>query len=428
MSNEQIKVLLIEDDPGDADLLRDMLCEGNAPSFDLVYAEQLSAGLERLATGNVDVVLLDLCLPDSQGYDTVARARAQATNVPIVVLTGLADEALAMKAVREGVQDYLVKGSMNGHMLARTMRYAIERKRAEVAIRQSQQNYEQLINSIDGIVWEADAQTWKFSFVSKQAERLLGYPLQRWLTEPTFWATHIHPDDRVGAITYCAEAIEEKRDHEFVYRMMAADGRKVWLRDIVTVVVENDQPVKLRGVMVDMTEGKRVEEVLEWLRRQNELILNAAAEGICGSDLQGNITFANPAAARMIGWEIEEMIRQPMHAILHHSKPDGTPYPESECPIYAVFKDGAVHRMDSQVFWRKDGTSFPVEYVSTPIREGGKLVGAVVTFKGLTVKRQTERLAMLSRLAAGVAELGMSRSKEKNMHKGYPQKDSVSGT
>jgi PAS domain S-box-containing protein len=281
-SDKPITVLLIEDDPGDADLLREMLCEGRVGSFDLVHTERLSAGLERLAAGNVDVVLLDLCLPDSQGYDTVDRARMYAPKVPIVVLTALGDQAVAIKAVREGVQDYLVKGSMNGYMLARTMRYAIERKRAEEALRQSQQKYEQLI-------------------------------------------------------------------------------------------------------------------------RQNELILNSAGEGICGLDRQGNITFVNPAAARMIGWEMEELIGLPMHAILHHSKPDGTPYPKAECPTYAAFKDGGVVRMDTEVFWRKDDTSFPVEYISTPIRERGKFVGAVVTFKDITVERQTERLAMLGRVAAGVA-------------------------
>ncbi len=409
MSNEQIKVLLIEDDPGDADLIRDMLCEGRTRSFDLVYAQQLTTGLERLATETVDVVLLDLFLPDSQGYDTVATARAEAPHVPIVVLTGLGDEALALKAVRAGTQDYLVKGYVDTHSLVRAMRYAIERQRAEAALRQPQQHYEQLINSIHGIVWEADAETLQFSFVSEQAERLLGYPLERWLTEPNFWATHIDPIDRVWALSCCAQAIEEKRDHEFVYRMMAADGRIVWVRNIVTVTVENDQPVKLRGVIVDMTEGKRVEEALEWLRRQNELILNAAGEGICGSDLLGNITFVNPAAARMMGWELEDLIGQPLHATVHHSKPDGTLYPAAECPICAAFKGGGVQCMDSQAFRRKDGTIFPVEYVSTPIRARGELVGAVVTFKGLTGERQTERLVMLSRLAAGVAELGMRR-------------------
>lgn len=142
----------------------------------------------------------------------------------------------------------------------------------------------------------------------------------------------------------------------------------------------------------DATERMRAEEALEQLRRQNELILHAAGEGIYGLDVHGDTTFVNPAAARMIGWKAQELIGKPQHDILHHSKSDGTPYPKEECPIYAAFRDGAVHHVTDEVFWRKDGTSFPVEYISTPIRdERGKLVGAVVTFKDITERKRAEQ-------------------------------------
>ncbi|MBA2276487.1 MAG: PAS domain S-box protein [Chloroflexia bacterium] len=153
------------------------------------------------------------------------------------------------------------------------LRDITEQKRAEMALRQSRQSYQDLVHAIDSIVWEADAATVRFSFVSAQAERLLGYPTTRWIEEPTFWQDHIIPDDRDWAVSFCATATAEKRDHEFEYRMITADGRTVWLRDIVTVVVEDDKAVKLRGVMVDITERKRAE--MELLRR--EAILEAVA-------------------------------------------------------------------------------------------------------------------------------------------------------
>lgn len=129
------------------------------------------------------------------------------------------------------------------------------------------------------------------------------------------------------------------------------------------------------------------------LRRQHQLILNSVVEGIYGLDLQGNVTFVNPAAARIIGWEIEDLIGKSMHAILHHSKCDGTPYPREECPIYAAFQDGTVRRVEDEVFWRKDGTSFPVEYVSTPIHdEKGELIGSVVTFRDITQRKLSESI------------------------------------
>ena len=126
------------------------------------------------------------------------------------------------------------------------------------------------------------------------------------------------------------------------------------------------------------------------LQRQNERILHAAGEGIYGLDLEGKTTFVNPAAAKMLGWEVEGLTGQPMHAVLHHSRPDGSPYPREECPIYVAFKDGKVHRADDEVFWRKDGSSFPVEYTSTPIRDHGKLAGAVVVFWDITERKQAE--------------------------------------
>ena len=124
----------------------------------------------------------------------------------------------------------------------------------------AQQRFSDLVNSVEGIVWEADAPGFQFSFVSKQAERILGYPAGCWLSEPTFWADHLDPDDREWAVRFWEKAVADKRDHDFEYRMVAADGRVVWLRNLVTVVVQGGLATRLRGVMVDITERKRAEE------------------------------------------------------------------------------------------------------------------------------------------------------------------------
>jgi PAS domain S-box-containing protein len=121
---------------------------------------------------------------------------------------------------------------------------------------------------------------------------------------------------------------------------------------------------------------------------QNKLILDSAGEGIYGLDLDGKTTFVNPAAAKMLGYEIGELIGRGMHDLLHHSRADGTSYAREDCPIYDAFKDGIVRRESEEVFWRKDGTSFPVDYVSTPIIEGGELCGVVVTFNDITDRKR----------------------------------------
>lgn len=156
---------------------------------------------------------------------------------------------------------------------------ALERKQAEEALRQSHHAYATLVNTIDGIVWEADAQTFQFSFVSQKAERLLGYPAERWLADPSFWKDHVHPDDVEQAVDSCVSATREGRDHDFQYRMIAADGRVVWLHDLVTVVVENERVVKLRGIMVDITERKHAEEALRRSEADLKLALDAGRLG-----------------------------------------------------------------------------------------------------------------------------------------------------
>ena len=131
MDDKPIKVLLVEDHYGDARLIREALAEARGATFDLAWVERLEMGLQRLARGGIDVVLLDLGLPDSQGLDTLGGTHAQAPEMPIVVLTGAHDETLGVEAVKQGAQDYLVKGQVNSHLLVRSMRYAIERKEAE---------------------------------------------------------------------------------------------------------------------------------------------------------------------------------------------------------------------------------------------------------------------------------------------------------
>ena len=142
------------------------------------------------------------------------------------------------------------------------------------------------------------------------------------------------------------------------------------------------------------------EDALERVGRRMELILNAAGDGIYGLNREGAATFINPAAARMIGWAPEELAGKHLHDILHHSYADGRPFPRDACPIHASLKVGTVQHIDDAVFWRKDGTSFPVEYPSTSIQENGTVAGAVVTFQDIT-----ERRAEMDRAADVQAEL-----------------------
>ena len=171
------------------------------------------------------------------------------------------------------------------------------------ALRAREAQLAELINAVDGIVWEADAETFRFTFVSPRAERLLGYPLSRWTEEPTFWADHIHPDEREQTVQYCAQCTQDKRDHEFEYRMRGADGRYIWLRDIVTVAVEAGRPAKLRGIMVDITEHRQAAVSLVESEERLRLALSGATQGLWDLDVQTGEVMVSPEYATMLGYD-----------------------------------------------------------------------------------------------------------------------------
>lgn len=134
----------------------------------------------------------------------------------------------------------------------------------------------------------------------------------------------------------------------------------------------------------EIGERTQAEEEIRELQKQLSLILDSAGEGIFGLDNQGNVIFMNRAASLMVGWEVEEMLGKSHHELIHHTHPDGTVHPEEDCPIYMAYRDGEVHYKSDDVFWNKNGASFPVEYSSTPIRDRGMLTGAVVVFRDTT--------------------------------------------
>ena len=161
----------------------------------------------------------------------------------------------------------------------------------------------------------------------------------------------------------------------------------------------------LIGVARDITERKQTEDTLARLSRQNQLILDSAAEGIYGVDEKGLTTFMNKAGTAMLGWEPDDLIGHDQHTLFHHSHADGTPYPAEDCPVLNTLTEGGQTSCADDVFWRKDGTSFPVEFVSAPMAEGDRIIGAVVIFRDISERREAEQI-----LARKTGELERSNS------------------
>jgi PAS domain S-box-containing protein len=190
---------------------------------------------------------------------------------------------------------------------------------------------------------------------------------------------------------------------EYSARRIRLSGRDLMLlsaRDLTTVRqrdLTSDVDAYARGGVSDW---RRVERLFASIESDNRLILRAAGEGIYGVDANGVTTFVNPAAERMLGWSGGELVGRTMHEAIHHSHADGACYPSAACPIYAAFREGAVQHREDEVFWRKDGSRFPVEYTSTPIVDRGRLIGAVIVFRDISDRRDAEE-----RLRSTMAEL-----------------------
>ena len=266
------------------------------------------------------------------------------------------------------------------------------RKVADANLTPDRVHYRQIVEQLPAITYVADlGPNGEWSYVSPQISTFLGYSQAEWLAARGLWLSLVHPDDRAHVLEVEEHSRANREVMDIEYRMFARDGRLLWFRDRAMIVREVDGTERLHGFMLDVTDRREAEAALLRLSRQTNMILDSAGDGIFGLDSQGSPTFVNRAAARMLGYETEEVIGRNGHKLWHHTKPDGTPNRQEDCYILAVLNDGVTRHGSSDIFWRKDGSSFPVEYISTPIREGDRIVGAVVTFRDITARQRAER-------------------------------------
>ncbi len=163
------------------------------------------------------------------------------------------------------------------------------------------------------------------------------------------------------------------------------------MREVSQEKYQRDQAHTERTMRGGLIEWRNILNLFQESERDNQLLLSAVGDGIYSINPDGLATFVNPAGARMLGWEPQDMIGKNIHRIHHHTHADGSHYPVEDCPIYKAVRDGVVHEGRQEVFWRRDGTSFPVEFTSTPVITDGRIAGAVVVFRDITERRNTER-------------------------------------
>ena len=307
-SNTKLKVLLIEDNPGDARLMREYLSDPAGASFELEHAGTMAEGLEQLGKGGVDLVLLDLSLPDSPMPETFKRAHACAPAVPIIVMSGLDDEKFAIQTVQEGAQDYLVKSYVDTRLLVHAMRYAIERKRAEEALAQERDLLHTLLDNLPDRIYFKDDQS-RFTRISRAVveQFKLHHPREAMGKTDRDFFSREHAEAALAdeaQVMQSGQSILGKIEREVL-----PDGRVTWaLTSKLPLKNRQGKTIGNFGISRDITEIKKIEEQLETERNLLRSLIDNLPDYIYVKDPEGRYLLDNIAHRRWLGVDSESEV------------------------------------------------------------------------------------------------------------------------
>jgi PAS domain S-box-containing protein len=395
-----VRVLLVEDDSLFKEVLQGML--GMDPgSFELELAGTLSAGIERLIAGGIDLVILGLGLPDSEGLTTLFQMRKQIPRVAIIVLTGSDDEAIASQVLEAGAQDYLSKADLDPKLIRHAMRYAIERQRIESALRASEERYRKLFENANDIIYLQDLKGQILS-VNKAGARITGYSLDE--IRAAGARAPIAPDFIPLVREMTTRKLTGEPQAKYELELLAKNGRRVRLEVNSTLIYEEGNPVGVQGIARDISERIKSEEKL---REQAEL-LDAARDAIIVMDLEGRVLFWNRAAEKIYGYSASEMLHSRIADRL--DAPNELEWKEKWQQIRAVlFEKG--EWAGELVNFTKDGRTLTVDCSCSLMRdEAGQAKSMLIIATDVTEKKKLEaqfqkmqRMESLGALASGIA-------------------------
>ncbi len=331
------QLLLVEDDPGDAGLIRHALRDERFGRFEATWVPTLGEARDRLNAQDFDAVLLDLTLPDSQGLETVRGGLEVARDVPVVVLTGRDDEELALRILEMGAQDYLVKGRHDNDALLRALRHALARARTERALRRSEALLAGIMDSAEDAIWAATWPDQHILFISPAIELIYGRSRDDFQANPLLWFEVILPEDQPISVSGQRE-LQRSGYADVEYRIHRPDGEVVWVRDRSKVVLpQGGGGQRVDGVVSDITRRRRAEQrlqehaaQLEQANRELDAALRRADAGnlaravvedqtelVCRFSTSGALTFVNHAFCRYHGRLEEELLGRAFTTALH---------------------------------------------------------------------------------------------------------------
>jgi PAS domain S-box-containing protein len=445
-----LTVLLIIADPADEAEIRQKLAGARKARFDVHTVPTFADAFEETATRSFDIFLADLAVPDSDGMSGLQHLISVAKDVPVVIISSVHDEAQALETVRAGADDYTVKNRMNPAAFERVLLYAAERHAArrhttlQFAVSRALAESQTVAEASDGILrvlceslkfdlgeiwqinpaanrlvhsrsWSASSRKYlQFQALSQTVQFRCGEGLPgrvwdthapEWIDDVTESASFTRAGAAISAGLRCGFAIPLGLfQKSFGVIAFFSHDRKAPDEELVRFLMS------IANQMGQFMARKFAEEEHAKIGKELALILDSTSEGIYGVNLSGAISFINEAAARMFGCNREDVVGKDAHTLFHHTRPDGTPYPASECPLSRTLKSGKSFHNDVEYFWKADGSHFSVSYSAIPVIENARVSGAVVSFEDISEKRQMEvelrhaqKLEAVGGLAAGIA-------------------------
>ncbi len=305
---------------------------------------------------------------------------------------------------------YLTALTLKGRpALLGTVRDITERRRAEASLRNSEEQFRQLADNILEVFFVVEPEPLRMAYLSPAYEEIWGRPRQEVYDRPAAWIESVHPEDRQAVSADFARSMQGVRGG-LTYRIVRPDGSIRWIHARSSPVHDpQGKFIRLVGIAEDITNFKTAQLALEESEERARLLLESTAEAIYGINLEGDCTFCNAACVRMLGYVgPAELLGKNMHATMHHSYPDGTRYPVEACQIYLAFRENKGSHVENEVLWRKDGSCFPAEYWSFPIKREGQLIGSVVTFLDITDRKKAEAELLKAKEGAEAANRAKS--------------------
>ena len=380
MYDSQIRILIAEDSTVQAEALRRILA---AEGYAVTIAKDGAEGLSKAREFKPDLVISDIMMPGMNGFELCRHIKndADLKNIPVILLTSLSDPADVISGLECGADNFIIKPYEEKHLVSR-IRYMLLSREFE--------NDERTQMGVE--IHFADRKC----FITSEKKQILDLLIST-------YESAVQKNLQLARVQETLQGLNEK--------------------------LEKKVSEKTASLTSEIAERKIAQEIARMVNQQNEAILNSAGEGIIGLDREGKHTFVNPAAAKMLGYCFEEFIGRSAHEMWHHTTADGSPCAVEKCLIYATLKNGTENIQQKDVLWRKDGTSFPVEYTSTPLFIEGKLEGSVFIFNDISeltqLKEALEKLSVTDELTGLYNRRGFFASTRRELQLARRRRDKM---